>query len=69
MVGIDTADIDKKDGVFAMPDGIAFSAADGDFKCNASLPGGNIKFTIAATELALSLEGEDGTIDFTKVGD
>ena len=69
VVGIQTTDVDKKDGTFGMPDGITFAAAEGDFKCKASLPGGNIKFTIAATALKLSIDGVDGTIDFTKVGD
>lgn len=69
IAGIETTDLDKKDGTVAMPGGIAFAATEGDFKCTTSLPGGNLKFAITGTALALSLEGKDGSIAFTKVGD
>ncbi|MBX3231780.1 MAG: hypothetical protein KIT84_44385 [Labilithrix sp.] len=69
LTGIDSADIDAKEGVIAVPGGLQFSAADGDFKCNADLPGGDLAFVIEGTTLTLALEGAEGTLTFTKVGD
>lgn len=69
LTAIDSADVDAKEGGLAVPGGLAFSATEGDFKCAAEIPGGNLAFVIEGTALTLSLEGEDGTLAFAKVGD
>lgn len=67
VVAYDVDDVDGPTGQFDYA-GIN-EATDAGVTCGVSIPEGIIDYAVTGTTLKLSRLGEDGSIDFTKVGD